>query len=621
MWQKMGTESRSAKIPNLPYVQRDSLGIAERAIELMRARTSQFKALVIATISILTLTWCATPLSAAENPPRKIVSGWIPYYGIKNGLASAIANQDLIKEVSPFWYSVKSSTSITDQYATAKLTDPMSVPIGALRSLGFTIVPTITDGTDKLVLSGILGDDAQRTSLISTITSLVRANNFDGIDLDFENFAFTDGKASWPTTQPRWIQFIKELSTSLHAEQKLLFVTAPVDFDPKVRAGGYSVYAWRDIATAIDRLRIMTYDYSTSAIGPIGPLPWVEDSIKYATSVMPASKVFIGVPGYGRDWVDSVSGTCPVEVQGTITTKAKAATFVMRDALNLATSYGATPTYQEKEGEVTFTYSKTFSGQSASGLPTTCTAKRVAWFQNDRSYVERAKLVAKYRLGGIILWTMGMEDAVTMPAVRSFAQTIAPDVVLSSLALDKKNAQYGDLITVSTLFSLPDKQPIANLPIRIESKNSDGSWRRIYEGITDSTGKVAVTALFGNSTTLRATSESSWERLASQSQENSAVISPLVEINAPLIVAKSSEYLIRGSLQPRVENVALSLEKLVRGNWQKISFKSAPKTDATGHYSFTVSESSDGFSTYRVRSSATTTLESGLSPTITVVIR
>ena len=587
----------------------------------MRARTSQFKALVIATISILTLTWCATPLSAAENPPRKIVSGWIPYYGIKNGLASAIANQDLIKEVSPFWYSVKSSTSITDQYATAKLTDPMSVPIGALRSLGFTIVPTITDGTDKLVLSGILGDATQRANLISTITNLVRVNGFDGIDLDFENFAFTDGKASWPTTQPRWIQFIKELSTSLHAEQKLLFVTAPVDFDPKVRSGGYSVYAWRDIATAIDRLRIMTYDYSTSAIGPIGPLPWVEDAIKYATSVMPASKVFIGVPGYGRDWVDSVSGTCPVEVQGTITTKAKAATFVMRDALNLATSYGATPTYQEKEGEVTFTYSKTFSGQSASGLPTTCTAKRVAWFQNDRSYVERAKLVAKYRLGGIILWTMGMEDAVTMPAVRSFAQTIAPDVVLSSLALDKKNAQYGDLITVSTLFSLPDKQPIANLPIRIESKNSDGSWRRIYEGITDSTGKVAVTALFGNSTTLRATSESSWERLASQSQENSAVISPLVEINAPLIAAKGSEFLIRGSLQPRVENVALTLEKLVRGNWQKISFKSAPKTDATGHYSFTVSESSDGFSTYRVRSSATTTLESGLSPTITVVIR
>ena len=587
----------------------------------MRARTSQFKALVIATISILTLTWCATPLSAAENPPRKIVSGWIPYYGIKNGLASAIANQDLIREVSPFWYSVKSSTSITDQYATAKLTDPMSVPIGALRSLGFTIVPTITDGTDKLVLSGILGDATQRANLISTITNLVRVNGFDGIDLDFENFAFTDGKASWPTTQPRWIQFIKELSTSLHAEQKLLFVTAPVDFDPKVRAGGYSVYAWRDIATAIDRLRIMTYDYSTSAIGPIGPLPWVEDAIKYATSVMPASKVFIGVPGYGRDWVDSVSGTCPVEVQGTITTKAKAATFVMRDALNLATSYGATPTYQEKEGEVTFTYSKTFSGQNASGLPTTCTAKRVAWFQNDRSYVERAKLVAKYRLGGIILWTMGMEDAVTMPAVRSFAQTIAPDVVLSSLALDKKNAQYGDLITVSTLFSLPDKQPIANLPIRIESKNSDGSWRRIYEGITDSTGKVAVTALFGNSTTLRATSESSWERLASQSQENSAVISPLVEVNAPLIVAKGSEYLIRGSLQPRVENVALSLEKLVRGNWQKISVKSAPKTDAAGHYSFTVSESSDGFSTYRVRSSATTTLESGLSPAITVVIR
>jgi spore germination protein YaaH len=438
----------------------------------MRKRTSQFKAINIATNSTLLvglnllllnllflnlLVFNAAPVFAADNPPRKIVSGWIPYYGIKNGLTTAIANQDLIKEVSPFWYSVKSATTITDQYAAAKLTDPMSV-----------------------VLSGILGDDAQRASLITTITLLVRTNNFDGIDLDFENFAFTDGKASWSVTQPRWIQFVKELATALHNEKKLLFITSPVDFDPKVRAGGYSVYSWREIAPYIDRLRIMTYDYSTSAIGPIGPLPWVEDAIKYATSVVPASKVFIGVPGYGRDWVDSVSGTCPVEVQGTITTKAKAATFVMRDAANLAASYGATPVYKDKEGEVTFSYAKTFTGQNASGLPTTCTAKRVAWYQDSRSYVERAKLVAKYRLGGIVLWTMGMEDATTIPAVRAFAQTIAPDVVVSSLALDKKNAQFGDAINISTLFSLPDKQPIANLPIRIESKNSDGSWRRRY---------------------------------------------------------------------------------------------------------------------------------------------
>ena len=587
----------------------------------MRARTSQFKALVIATISILTLTWFATPVSAAENPPRKIVSGWIPYYGIKNGLATAIANQDLIKEVSPFWYSVKSSTSITDLYAAAKLTDPMSVPISTLRNLGFAIIPTLTDGTDKLVLSGILSDDAQRTSLISTITSLVRANNFDGIDLDFENFAFIDGKTSWPVTQPRWIQFVRELSTALHSEKKLLFITSPVDFDPKVRAGGYSVYAWRDIAPYIDRLRIMTYDYSTSAIGPIGPLPWVEDAITYAISVIAASKVFIGVPGYGRDWIDSVSGTCPVEVQGTITTKTKAATFVMRDAANLAASYGATPVYKDKEGEVTFTYSKIFTGQNAAGVPTTCTAQRVAWYQDSRSYVERAKLVAKYRLGGIVLWTMGMEDATTMPAVRAFAQTIAPDIVISNLALDKKSAQFGEVVNISTLFSLPDMQPISNLPIRIERKNSDGSWRKIYEGLTDSNGKVSVSALLGNSSVLRATSESSWERLASQSAEYSATIAPIIEFSAPLIVRAGKPIVLRGSLQPRINNISLVVEKLVNGVWQKVPLKNTYTSDLDGSFSIALTEVNEGFATYRVRSVATATLESGLSSSVTIVIQ
>ena len=479
----------------------------------------------------------------------------------------------------------------------------------------------MTDGTDKLVLSGILSDDAQRTSLISTITSLVRANNFDGIDLDFENFAFIDGKTSWSVTQPRWIQFVRELSTALHSEKKLLFITSPVDFDPKVRAGGYSVYAWRDIAPYIDRLRIMTYDYSTSAIGPIGPLPWVEDAITYATSVIAASKVFIGVPGYGRDWIDSVSGTCPVEVQGTITTKTKAATFVMRDAANLAASYGATPVYKDKEGEVTFTYSKIFTGQNAAGVPTTCTAQRVAWYQDSRSYVERAKLVAKYRLGGIVLWTMGMEDGTTMPAVRAFAQTIAPDIVVSNLALDKKSAQFGEVVNISTLFSLPDMQPISNLPIRIERKNSDGSWRKIYEGLTDSNGKVSVSALLGNSSVLRATSESSWERLASQSAEYSATIAPIIEISAPLIVRAGKPIVLRGSLQPRINNISLVVEKLVNGVWQKVPLKNTYTSDLDGSFSIALTEVNEGFATYRVRSVATATLESGLSSSVTIVIQ
>jgi len=95
----------------------------------------------------------------------------------------------------------------------------------------------------------------------------------------------------------------------------------------------------------------MAYDYSTSSPGPIGPITWTESAVQYAISVMPASKVFIGIPGYGRDWVTKVDGTCPslpINYLKTVNPTASAATFVMHDAANLATTYGSTPPFISK---------------------------------------------------------------------------------------------------------------------------------------------------------------------------------------------------------------------------------------------------------------------------------
>jgi len=44
----------------------------------------------------------------------------------------------------------------------------------------------------------------------------------------------------------------------------------------------------------------MTYDYSVAKPGPIGPISWTEKTLKYAISIMSPSKVYIGLPGYGR---------------------------------------------------------------------------------------------------------------------------------------------------------------------------------------------------------------------------------------------------------------------------------------------------------------------------------
>ncbi|MTB15806.1 MAG: hypothetical protein F2927_03410, partial [Actinobacteria bacterium] len=154
--------------------------------------------------TLLSITSFSVPASSGADDlvARKIYTGWIPYYAMKTALPAAVANGDLIKEVMPFWYTLKSESVITDLYTPANPSVPMANPLASMRDSGFAIIPTITDGTSKLALAKIIANSKTRTTLVATITKLVVTNNFHGIDLDFEGFAFVDGNATWPSTQP-----------------------------------------------------------------------------------------------------------------------------------------------------------------------------------------------------------------------------------------------------------------------------------------------------------------------------------------------------------------------------------------------------------------------------------
>ncbi len=569
---------------------------------------------------LIVLAALSTPSqSSAQSPPRKILTGWIPYYAMKTALPSAVANGDLIKEVMPFWYTLKGATKITDLYTPSNPNVPMSTPLTTMRDSGFQIIPTITDGTGNLVLAKLLSAPATRTQVVSTITNLVIANNFDGIDLDFEGFAFSDGTASWPATQVAWDAFILELSTSLHNVGKLLSVTTPVLFDPATGKKGYYVYDWATIAPLIDRLRIMTYDYSTSSPGPIGPITWAEQAVSYAVSVVPASKVYVGVPGYGRDWVTKVSGVCPSSVANVIYPGANAAVFVMHDAANLAASYGATPTYNNSYAEATFSYQKVYLGAASSGLQTSCTASRTAWYENAQSYAARAQLVAKYRLGGITAWTFGMEDPSATDAVRQVAQAIAPDQVVSTLTADRTGVAYGVPVNVTGLFLLPDKTLIAGLAVRLELKESgDAAWRDILDATTGPDGLVSTSLVVGKDAALRFSSDATWERLASQTAETNLVVGRLLNVTPPASAMAGTAFTVSGAIQPHEAGVSVSLETNVSGKWKSVG--TPVSTDASGQFTLTTTASTRGIVNYRVSVSGNNNLQGAQSPIFAVVI-
>ena len=587
---------------------------------------------------LLLITAFAQPIHAADKEPRKILSGWIPYYSVKTVLplvrklpsaAPTIAgqpsvcdasqygpaenqaiessylftNKDLMKEVMPFWFSLKSPTVIRDDYVSGNPSWPMADTVCLMRRAGLQIIPTMTDGTAKLVLSQYLSNAATRTTIVNTIVDLVVKNNFDGIDLDYEGFAFVDGNTSWSKTAPRWVALVKELSVALHAKNKLLSVSTPYLYDPKEKQKGYFVYAWADIASSIDRLRIMTYDYSVAKPGPMGPLSWTEKTIQYAISIMSASKVYVGLPGYGRDWITSVNGKCPTSAPPGLIGGAKAATFKMNYADAKAAIDGAVPIFNEQYSEATYSYTQTYNGLSATGASTACTVNRTVWYQNARSFAARMALVGKYRLGGAAMWTLGMEDAAATNEIRSAALAIAPDPVINTMILENLNQgsiNYGQLFTVKGLITLKDKTPIAGITVALEIKRTGESvWTKITDLVTALDGTVTTPMTLGGDASIRLTTVGTWERAESISSEQMIVVKSLLQIDRPVSASKGSVITVKAQLLPKLVGKSANLQKNVNGKWQNIGVAST--SDANGLFTFTASEPKRGVVTMRVQ--------------------
>jgi spore germination protein YaaH/5-hydroxyisourate hydrolase-like protein (transthyretin family) len=543
---------------------------------------------------------------------------------MKTSLPAALNNADLIKEVMPFWYTLKyngktKAAYVSDLYVTGNPSIPIATPLAAMRAAGFQIIPTITDGTEKLVLSNLLANPTSRTQIAKTLFDYVMVNNFDGIDLDFEGFAFVDGNTTWAKTAPSWVALVKELSGMLRANNKLLSVSTPYNFNPTEKQKGYTVYAWPQIAPYIDRLRIMTYDYSVSKVGPIGPLAWTEKTVAYAASIMPASKVYLGLAGYGRDWVTKVDGVCPAPFAKAIKVGAKAATFVMRDAAALAANYQVTPVFDAKFGEATFTYTKSYEGTTADGRSTICTATRTAWYQNAQSYKLRSELVAKYKLGGVTAWTLGMEEPLAMEAIRQTALGISPVKVISALTADKTAALYGGSISITAQLNLEDKSPAANLPLRIEGKSaSDATWRVLGTAVTGVDGRFTTPILLGKSTAIRIATDGSWERAESLSNEISILIDRTISISAPGTVKASSSFAIDGVVRPRIAGAQLSLMKFSAGTWKKVA---TAITNEQGAFAFAVEKEPRQVARYQIIVEGDQIWRQVAAPEFSIIIR
>ncbi|HEY0520992.1 MAG TPA: glycosyl hydrolase family 18 protein [Ilumatobacteraceae bacterium] len=390
-------------------------------------------------------------LLSACNPNR-FVSGWVPYWNAPQGrVGFNSAASQMFTDISPFFFTALADGTIGLTGSKAEL----DKTVLDATARGIKVLPSITDGSGKLTMAtGILLDPARRTQHVQNIVALVVGSGFDGIDLDYEGFAFADGAPTWDATKPLWIAFITELANTLHANGKLLSVTIPPTWMEAGGVRGYPVYAPAEIGAVADRVRLMVYDWSVANPGPISPMSWVNLVIAYNGPLVPHGKLQLGIPSYGRDWGRKVNAAeiCP---DGALATRS----IELDNMQGVIAAHGSPVLTRDATGEVTFSYDVVATGYSTTPIPAppyvrpvngvpsvgnpaastglqpalrltpptvqlSCTVRHFVHYGDAITIQMHAQAALNAGWSGVVLWAMGYETrevydalAMTTPAV------------------------------------------------------------------------------------------------------------------------------------------------------------------------------------------------------------
>ncbi len=352
----------------------------------------------LAAIAIALVAFAVFSLRPAPDPPLIPMDTWAPYWTLDRTNTEFSGRVDSLREVSPFWYRVDDPNEITaDPNAPVAATEEF---IERVRRSNATIIPSVMDYLPAGGMAAVLADPVTRRAHIDALVDFVVDGGFDGVDLDYEQFAFADDRSTWETTSVHWIEFLTELSTELRARDLTLTVSVPPIYDAERTAdSGYWVYDYAAMADVVDNIRIMAYDFSTATAGPIAPLEFVQRAVDGATAaVSDRSRLVLGIPVYGYNWPVTAVGTCPDDAP-------RRTTVTTRSVHDLLERRGGEPVRNDTTGEWTFNYELVVEDDE-----TSCVQQREVHYVDGDGAVERIEIARRAGFGGVALWALGYED-------------------------------------------------------------------------------------------------------------------------------------------------------------------------------------------------------------------
>jgi len=317
----------------------------------------------------------AVPPTLTQVIPARMVQMY--YVNTDDGRASFLAHRNQIDVLSPAWYDANADGSITG-YARRDVID-------AAHASGVAIIPLVVNAdVDPGVGHAILADPERRATLAANLVHEATTYGYAGFQLDFEQIPWTDRDLLTALVQDCANAFRPAgLNLSVAVIPRL-----PGDATASGTLRDYfhqwsGAYDFAALAKAADFLSFMTYDEHNGVTPPgaVSGTPWIRQALEFSMQGVPPEKATLGLPTYYHDWTGV----------GHLTSSSYA------DAITLAQTYGATPTFDATEEEMHFGYNA-------------YAVHHELWIESTDTLRLKLPLMYEYGLKGISVWRLGFED-------------------------------------------------------------------------------------------------------------------------------------------------------------------------------------------------------------------
>lgn len=280
----------------------------------------------------------------------------------------------LLTYLSPFSYRVAIDGSLSGPDDAALIEASRAQHI-----VPMMVLTNFKDGTfDSDIAHAVLTNTTVQTKLINTVMDTLRQKGYKALNIDFEYIPQGDREA--------YNAFLRRLKERLAPGGYLLSTCLAPKSSAEQKGRLYEAHDYAAHGTIADFVILMTYEWGWSGGPPraVAPIDEVEKVVRYALTVMPASKIMIGMPLYGYDW------KLPYK-QG----NEWAPTISNPEAIRRAAQYGAEIRF-DGPGQSPF-----FRYYDNNGV------QHEVWFEDARSVQAKFNLVKSLKLRGVSYWVLG----------------------------------------------------------------------------------------------------------------------------------------------------------------------------------------------------------------------